>query len=1190
MVRPSYKIDANNPGSELAAETAAAMAASSIIFSNDDPVYSDTLLAHAIQLYNFADNYRGKYSDVITDASAFYNSWSGFNDELVWGAIWLYMATNDTSWLNKAEAEYANLNNETGQSVKSYKWGLAWDDKAYGCYVLLAKITGAQQYKLDSERHLDYWTDGYNSEQITYTPGGLAWLTQWGSLRHAANTAFLAFVYSDVTTDSLKSQKYYDFAASQINYMLGNNPNNRSYVVGFGNNPPINPHHRTAHGTWTNNLTGPPTNNRHIIYGALVGGPGSDDSYTDDRGDYISNEVACDYNAGFTGALARLVTDFGGSQVVNFPVPEIPQPGEEYFNEAKINATGSLFTEVSVWATNHSSWPAAFTDQVCFQYFVDLNEGIAAGYNPGDYIVSMNQSPSGATVSGLQWVEDSVYYVEVCMPGTSIYPGGQSQAHREVQLRISLPTSAPASAWNPANDWSYFYNDSTAMNNSLQRNPRIPFYNNGVLLYGLLPDGTGANIPPEAIISASPVTGYMPLTVNFDATASHDPDGDTLAFHLDFADGGSDTTGIAAHTFTNPGNYSVILTVDDGHGGADSDVITISVLDTTPLPPVAVMTAIPHNGPYPLTVSFDASASWDPNADSLNYHWNFGDGSVGTGVTASHIYQIMGVFNATLIVDDGALSDTAQVTINAVNLAPVAAFSANPASGPPPLAVNLNASATTDANGDTLSFLWLFGDGNTGNGINVNHTYTSTGTYMATLVVTDIHGGTDTATTSIFAGINPILTVAYRTTDINPASALDNQIRPHFKIQNDDSLNVPMQELTLRYWYTREGTSAQQAWIDWAQIGAANITTGFVQLGNPVQNADFYLEVGFLPAAGSITPGGNSGEIQVRFNKTDWSNYDENNDYTFDPTKSTYELWEHVALYRNGVLIWGTEPGNTVPPACEPVAGLSTTQVTFSSARLNWLPVNAAHHRQIRGKRTGNPQWIYLNIPAGSPDYKDVYNLPVNTEFVWQIRSWCDASETDSSAWSPADTFTTGCFSPDSNWTDPVTATGARLNWNPVPETAGYEIQGRRIGASGMTTIFVGNGNTSFKDAWGLLPATAYEWRVRSWCDAAGINISEFTELDTFFTTSSSRINNTNQTDEVQVYPNPFSESTTILFQNSDFSPYHLQVFDALGKRVYHQQQIRGETVKLISAEFNPGIYFFELRGALLFRGKLLVK
>ena len=179
---------------------------------------------------------------------------------------------------------------------------------------------------------------------------------------------------------------------------------------------------------------------------------------------------------------------------------------------------------------------------------------------------------------------------------------------------------------------------------------------------------------------------------------------------------------------------------------------------------------------------------------------------------------------------------------------------------------------------------------------------------------------------------------------------------------------------------------------------------------------------------------------------------------------------------------------------------------------------------------------------------------------------------------------------PDSNWTDPVTATGARLNWNPVPETAGYEIQGRRIGASGMTTIFVGNGNTSFKDAWGLLPATAYEWRVRSWCDAAGINISEFTELDTFFTTSSSRINNTNQTDEVQVYPNPFSESTTILFQNSDFSPYHLQVFDALGKRVYHQQQIRGETVKLISAEFNPGIYFFELRGALLFRGKLLVK
>jgi endoglucanase len=71
MERPSYKIDASCPGSDLAGETAAAMAASSIAFRKTDSNYSSQLLNHAKELYEFADNYRGKYSDCITDASRF---------------------------------------------------------------------------------------------------------------------------------------------------------------------------------------------------------------------------------------------------------------------------------------------------------------------------------------------------------------------------------------------------------------------------------------------------------------------------------------------------------------------------------------------------------------------------------------------------------------------------------------------------------------------------------------------------------------------------------------------------------------------------------------------------------------------------------------------------------------------------------------------------------------------------------------------------------------------------------------------------------------------------------------------------------------------------------------------------------------------------------------------------------------
>ena len=59
---------------------------------------------------------------------------------------------------------------------------------------------------------------------------------------------------------------------------------------------------------------------------------------------------------------------------------------------------------------------------------------------------------------------------------------------------------------------------------------------------------------------------------------------------------------------------------------------------------------------------------------------------------------------------------------------------------------------------------------------------------------------------------------------------------------------------------------------------------------------------------GRPRPGGTSGEIQNRFSKQDWSNYDERNDYSFDPSKTTYQDWTRVTLYRNGVLVWGVEP------------------------------------------------------------------------------------------------------------------------------------------------------------------------------------------------------------------------------------------------------------------------------------------
>ncbi len=77
------------------------MAAASIAFRPTDPTYANTLLRTRGSSTPSRTRIRGKYSDCITDAASFYNSWSGYNDELVWGAIWLYRATSEAAYLDQ---------------------------------------------------------------------------------------------------------------------------------------------------------------------------------------------------------------------------------------------------------------------------------------------------------------------------------------------------------------------------------------------------------------------------------------------------------------------------------------------------------------------------------------------------------------------------------------------------------------------------------------------------------------------------------------------------------------------------------------------------------------------------------------------------------------------------------------------------------------------------------------------------------------------------------------------------------------------------------------------------------------------------------------------------------------------------------------------------------------------------------
>ncbi|XP_062230641.1 endoglucanase 14-like [Phragmites australis] len=322
--RTVYSVNASSPGSDVAAETAAALAAAAVAFRRLDSRYSATLLAHAEQLFRFAKNHRGLYHKSVPAVASFYPSGG---DELLWAAVWLYVATGGEDY----KAYIAGAGN-SGQVQSEF----SWDNKFVGAQALILVLEGKLAdagnpavLKSNLEQFLcNVLQRGGSAKQ---SPGGVLWWQRWNNLQFVTSAAFILAAHSDHLAAagaslqcggvSLPPSQLLTFARSQVDYILGANPGRMSYMVGYGTRFPAQVHHRGASvpsiefspgkitckgGLDYLNKDAP---NPNVIMGAIVGGPDENDQYNDDRKNYQQGEPSTVTVAPIVGVLARLLQE-----------------------------------------------------------------------------------------------------------------------------------------------------------------------------------------------------------------------------------------------------------------------------------------------------------------------------------------------------------------------------------------------------------------------------------------------------------------------------------------------------------------------------------------------------------------------------------------------------------------------------------------------------------------------------------------------------------------------------------------------------------------------------------------------------------------------------------------------------------------------------------------------------------------
>lgn len=515
MVRPAFFLTADKPQTDYVASAAASLAINYLNFKDTDKEYAQKSLDYAVALFDFAIENPKQLSDNADGPKSYYIS-SKWEDDYCWAAAWLYKITGDHKYLEEIYPNYDYY------AAPCYVH--CWNDVWGGAQCILGEISMDKPLKegehvypgfIDEFKEtagkspyeeMDCWAsiakavETYMSGGIgTITPAGYWWLNTWGSARYNTAAQLVALVY-DKYNNNGKPGKYSEWAKDQMEYIMGNNPLNRSYIVGYNENSVKYPHHRACSGL---TKCEDPDEHRYVLYGALAGGPDVGDKHNDTTADWIYNEVTIDYNAAFVGACAGLYEFFGTDEMQ--PTKDFPPApkysggnggGNNYWVNAcgidDLNADGCGVTKVSLMVMTDSTKAAK---DISVRYYFNSSEiSDVNSVKPSELYdqAAVEAAADGADgiISGPYKYDKTpdTYYVEIKWDGYNIANSG-----KKYQFTVGMYYG---DKWNPANDWSYdglkiFTDDGAFFGTGNEvKTDNICVYSNGVHVGGTEPDGS----------------------------------------------------------------------------------------------------------------------------------------------------------------------------------------------------------------------------------------------------------------------------------------------------------------------------------------------------------------------------------------------------------------------------------------------------------------------------------------------------------------------------------------------------------------------------------------------------------------------------------------------------------------------------------------------------------------------------